>query len=85
MVKTPLAPKRPLPIFLFFSHAVGTPDSRLVDFREVKIQLPPPKVPSRCSECKQVLDDPELKFYPGDSNEAVSGGEYKVPRVLLSP
>ncbi|KAL8567071.1 hypothetical protein ACOMHN_027498 [Nucella lapillus] len=38
----------------------------------VEVKAPPPKVQSRCSECKQVLEDPDLKFFPGDSNEAVS-------------
>ncbi|XP_070183335.1 DNA (cytosine-5)-methyltransferase PliMCI-like [Littorina saxatilis] len=41
------------------------------EHREVKVSLPPPKVQARCSECKQVLEDPELKFFQGDSNEAV--------------
>ena len=39
------------------------------------VQLPPPKIQSRCSECKQVLEDPDLKFFQGDSNEAVSRPE----------
>lgn len=43
----------------------------LYDVREVKVSLPPPKIQARCSECKQVLEDPELKFFQGDSNEAV--------------
>ena len=39
------------------------------------MQLPPTKIQSRCSECKQVLEDPDLKFFQGDSNEAVSKTE----------
>ena len=40
--------------------------------RSVEVKLPPAKVQARCSECKQVLDDPELKIFEGDANDAVS-------------
>jgi len=28
--------------------------------------------PARCNQCKQLLDDPDLKLYPGDHCDAVS-------------
>ena len=31
-----------------------------------------PIVPSKCHECKQLLDDPDLRLFPGDPDEAVS-------------
>ena len=28
--------------------------------------------PARCKECRQLLDDPDLKIFPGDPEDAVS-------------
>jgi hypothetical protein len=28
--------------------------------------------PLKCNQCRQILDDPDLKLFPGDSEEAVS-------------
>ena len=37
------------------------------------IPLPPTQPPPRCRLCKQYMDDPNLKIYPGDPDNAVSG------------
>ena len=42
-------------------------------------------VPMKCMECRQLLDDPELKLYPGDSSEAVSCDLKNVPAHTLFP
>jgi len=31
-----------------------------------------PVVPQRCVQCRQLLDDPDLRMFPGDPCEAVS-------------
>ena len=30
------------------------------------------KVPTKCMQCKQLLDDPELRMFPGPPEDAVS-------------
>jgi len=43
-------------------------DSKPVGVVTSQKALPPP----RCNQCRQLLDDPDLRLYPGDPCDAVS-------------
>lgn len=46
----------------------------LFNFRVNSVFSPSPAkaLPLRCNECLKYLDDPDLKLFPGDADEAVS-------------
>ena len=40
---------------------------------EIKVEgKTEPKIPTKCRECKQLLDNPDLKMFIGDPEDAVS-------------
>lgn len=67
-VKTKLFGKC-LSTLLQFASGVHRSDEQVELENDV---LTSPKMSRRCTECRQFLEDPELKVFPGDPHDAVS-------------